>query len=387
MKNKDLAYAMTPLKILSWPIGTWPLQEYNAFSFARFGFTTSVLFLSLLVTNAEFVCTRGSDPDKDMYAVMLLVCNILALSKITYFRVHSAKLIFNFVSAVKDYNELDNEKKRAIMRQHARMSRLTFVGLMSSATVCSAFLTFLPVLKRNENSINMTFSELLKYPIPSEQVITSLELPEYLYLLIFTMEFMTLPLISAGNLGSDILFFGIVFHVCGQAEILKMEYNQVTDGSTEKFHALIKRHGYLLKLTEMLNDAVSSVLAIQLLSSCILICACDMQFLLIQQDGNIASVARTAITMIILMIQLFAYSYVGNYLKCQMAGVGYSLYSCTWYNFSTNVAKEIIFVILRAQKPAHLVAGKFTVVNLETFTSILKTSMSCLSVARVMMSR
>ena len=33
--SKDFAYAMTPLKILSWPVGTWPLQNYNIFSFMR----------------------------------------------------------------------------------------------------------------------------------------------------------------------------------------------------------------------------------------------------------------------------------------------------------------------------------------------------------------
>lgn len=36
MEWKDeVAYAMTPLKILTVPIGGWPLQEYNKFALAR----------------------------------------------------------------------------------------------------------------------------------------------------------------------------------------------------------------------------------------------------------------------------------------------------------------------------------------------------------------
>lgn len=96
-------------------------------------------------------------------------------------------------------------------------------------------------------------------------------------------------------------------------------------------------------------------------------------------------VTRSATTMSILMIQLFAYSYVSNYLKYQMDGIGYSSYSCNWYNLPRNVAKDIVFVILKAQNPVHLKAGKFVAVNLETFTSILKASMSCLSVLRIIM--
>lgn len=56
-----------------------------------------------------------------------------------------------------------------------------------------------------------------------------------------------------------------------------MQFNRLfnDDGkTTESFHLLIERHSYLLKLSKMLNDAISSVLVIQLLASCVLICTC-----------------------------------------------------------------------------------------------------------------
>ena len=37
--NKDFAYAITPMKIMSWPVGTWPLQDYNILSAMRAIFT------------------------------------------------------------------------------------------------------------------------------------------------------------------------------------------------------------------------------------------------------------------------------------------------------------------------------------------------------------
>ena len=85
-----------------------------------------------------------------------------------------------------------------------------------------------------------------------------------------------------------------------------------------------------------------------------------------------------------LLLQLFAYSYVGEYLKRQMEAVGNSVYFCSWYDIPKCVAKDIIYVIMRTQDPVFLKAGKFFVVNMETYMSIIKTSMSYLSVLRVM---
>lgn len=34
--NDDVAYAMTPLKLISLPLGYWPLQENNVFDLLRY---------------------------------------------------------------------------------------------------------------------------------------------------------------------------------------------------------------------------------------------------------------------------------------------------------------------------------------------------------------
>lgn len=85
-----------------------------------------------------------------------------------------------------------------------------------------------------------------------------------------------------------------------------------------------------------------------------------------------------------MLVQLFAYSYVGDYLTRQMKGISDSIYFCNWYDISKSMAKDIIYVIMRAQYPVFLKAGNFFIVNMETYMSILKTSMSYLSVLRVM---
>ncbi|XP_024888077.1 odorant receptor 9a-like [Temnothorax curvispinosus] len=85
-----------------------------------------------------------------------------------------------------------------------------------------------------------------------------------------------------------------------------------------------------------------------------------------------------------LMLEMFFYSIVGDYLKCQMEEIAYSIYSCNWYNFPLNLMRNVVFVIMRSQQPVQFVAGRFFVINLESFMTILKSSLSYLSVLRVM---
>lgn len=75
--------------------------------------------------------------------------------------------------------------------------------------------------------------------------------------------------------GSDGLFFGITFHLCGQAEILKLDLSRFIDESenkAERMNVLTRRHRHLLNLFGKLNSIISSVLIVQLSSSCLLIC-------------------------------------------------------------------------------------------------------------------
>nr|XP_034179212.1 odorant receptor 9a-like [Osmia lignaria] len=384
--DEDYTYAMKPLKILSWIMGVWPLEIYNVFTFIRSIFVIGILLLMILILSIE-VYLDGSDAEANLDILLLTSCGFLAISKIACFRIYSAELFFNFSSAQKDYDELDDEEKRMILRRHAYLGRVALASLILSSNFGATFITILPIILKTKEEKNVTTEETVKYPIPSAHVTELVKFPENLQMIIFITEYMMMVMTSVGNLGSDGFFFGIVFHLCGQAEVLKMEFSRAVDENgkiVENFHLLLKRHIYLLKLGEMLSDTISVVLAIQLSTSCILICTCGFQFLLAVQDENIILSAKTLFVLNALMIQLFAFSYVGDYLKCQMDSIGYALYKCDWYMLPSNVAKNITFVILKAQKPVHLKAGKFFIVNLEGFMSILKTSMSYLSVLRVM---
>ncbi|XP_076165262.1 odorant receptor 10-like [Ptiloglossa arizonensis] len=388
--NKDFDYAMLPLKILAWPVGTWPLQKYNFSSAMRTIITLIILMVMMMIVNLE-IYLDVNDAEKNLDALVLIGCGILAVWKVACFRICSDSLVTNFSSAVKDYNDLSGEDKRAIVRRHAYMGRMACASLIGFSYMSATLFTSVPMLAADDETVvqgdNVTQNNTPDYPIPSELTMKVLHVPESMYLVIFVTEYAMLLVTSTGNLGSDGLFFGITFHLCGQAEVLKLEFSKFVDESdnkTERLNALTIRHRHLLKLSEKLNNIISSILIIQLSTSCLLICTTGFQCILSVSVHNLVMVVKTFIVMSTVLTQLFAYSYVGDYLKNQMEGIGYSAYCSSWYNIPSNISRDIVFILMRAQTPVYLKAGQFFVVNMETYMSIVKTSMSYLSVLRVM---
>ncbi|XP_031773876.1 odorant receptor 13a-like isoform X2 [Apis florea] len=369
--NKDFTYAMTPLKFLSWPVGTWPFQVHEIFSISRTIFSISLLLLMIVILQVELYLDR-SNAENNLDALLLINCGILAMAKVMCFRIRSIGLVSNFSSAIKDYNELNSEENRVIMRRHAYMSRVACASLISCSFIASTLFMTVPMLAGDKKElINITEESVIKYPIPSKNALAIINMPENLGFMVFIVEYMMLLFTSTGNL----------------VEILKLKYNKLSDANERTMEHIIlltKRHIYLLNLSKMLNETVSFILVIQLFSSCVLICTTGFQLILTLTFGNVVLTIKILAEISILLIQLFAYSYVGEYLKTQTEGIGNSVYFCIWYNMPKNVLKDIIFIIMKTQRPVLLTAGKFFVVNMQTYMTILKTSMSYLSVLRVM---
>ena len=62
-----------------------------------------------------------------------------------------------------------------------------------------------PMLAGDEEEvINVTEESAIKYPMPSENTLTLINMPEKMYFVIFIVEYLMLLLTSTGNLGKDL---------------------------------------------------------------------------------------------------------------------------------------------------------------------------------------
>ncbi|XP_076376762.1 uncharacterized protein LOC143259222 isoform X3 [Megalopta genalis] len=204
--SKDFSYAMGPIRILSWPIGTWPLQKYNFMSSMRCFVSVILLLVMLSVVHTEMYLDR-SDAEKNMDAVVLMTCCFLAVWKVIWFRIRSKGLVANFLSALKDYDELNDQRKKVIVRRHARMGRAACGTVMFCSYFGSTLFTTVPMLagedKGDVDNLNVTREYSLNYPLPSECTVNMLNLPASLYPAIYIGEYILLLVTSTGNFGGS----------------------------------------------------------------------------------------------------------------------------------------------------------------------------------------
>ncbi|XP_039314403.1 uncharacterized protein LOC105193232 isoform X3 [Solenopsis invicta] len=309
--NDDITYAMTPLKLLTLPLGVWPLQKYNTFSIVR-SFVCGFCMITMIFVLFLEINFGTSNAYVKLDALMIMFCNILCVLKLISFRIYADNLTRNFSSAVKDYLAIDNEGKRTIMRRHAFMGRMICYSIVLFAYIASLIFTLAPIIAGDGEDIqvNVTIkNQASELPIPVT-FLGDLQLPTSVFFTISMMQLFILMLTATGNCGFQLIL-------------------------------ALKAH-----------DAVMIIKTITVLST--------------------------------LLLQLFYYSFASDYLKCQMEDIADSIYSSNWYCLPTTLMWNVLFVIMRSQQPVQLLAGKFLIVNIKTFMNILKSSLSYLSVLRVM---
>ncbi|XP_011687764.1 PREDICTED: odorant receptor 42b-like [Wasmannia auropunctata] len=147
---------------------------------------------------------------------------------------------------------------------------------------------------------------------------------------------------------------------------------------------LMQQIAFLSERVALLSSAKPGVAATEVTSLPVVDEVRRFQFILALKSHDAMMITKTVTVLSTLLLQLFFYSFVGDYLKYQMEDVAHSIYSCNWYYLPKKFMKNVSFVIMQSQQPVQFLAGRFIVLTIETYMTILKSSLSYLSVLRVM---
>ncbi|XP_070167622.1 odorant receptor 13a-like isoform X2 [Polyergus mexicanus] len=343
--NNDIAYAMTPFKLITWPIGIWPLQIYNIYSLLRCVLGTCCASLVVILPSMELYmgCT---DIEQNVDCLMLIGCGLLG--------------------------------------------RILCCSMLGFSYFSCLIYGIIPFLNYNQdNWINITNEDMiLEYTMPSRCALEYFNFPTSIYKLTCLVETVIMILATTANLGNDALFLNITLHVCGQINILRIRFinfDVTSPRINDRFNTLIQRHRYLITLTRELADLISFILLMELFIISILLCIVGFQFIFALKVNNTVMIGKSLMVLSAIMTQLTLYGFMGNYLKSEMEDIGLSVYQSAWYNFPENLTKNVIFILMQTKSSVTLQAGNFIVINLSTYVSILKTSFSYLSVLRIML--
>ncbi|XP_019883247.2 odorant receptor 43a-like [Camponotus floridanus] len=380
---------MVPFKLITWPIGVWPLQVYNIYSLLRCIVSTCCASLIAILPSMELYmgCT---DVEQNVVCLTSICSGLLGVLKTVWFRIYANSLINNYNSAVNDYLTNDNTKEREIMRRHAFIGRILCYSMMGFSYISCVMYAINPFLHFDQvNQINITNQDIiLEYAVPSRCALQYFNFPTSMYKISILVETVIVILATTANIGNDVLFLNITLHVCGQVNILRIHFFNFDVKSPRiynRFNALIQRHQDLIRLARELVKLISFVLLIELSIITMSLCMIGFQFIFALKINNTVMIGKSLAVLSVFLTQLSLYSFIGNYLKSEMEEIGLSIYQSAWYNFPRKLTKNVIFVLMQTKYPVALQAGNFIAVNLSTYLSILKTSFSYLSVLRIIL--
>ncbi|XP_072760015.1 odorant receptor 10a-like [Anoplolepis gracilipes] len=389
--NAETAYVLTFYKNLLSILGLWVLDEENVFSRIRW-FISTMIEMSTTVSLSLEVIRHCNGYEDTLYAFMSVSFSVSSISKLLMHRVNWKDKLILVQAIIHDWTLVEHPPSRDIMLKYARTGRFGFLifSYLGCAYCVFPYLSFifanfdLPWISLENQTYNKTSEKRLLFPTYCVfETNTS-----FTYGLVQVLQTVQLFVNCVSIVGNDAFFFDLTMHVCGQFEVLRLEFAEISSKqslSRKKLGILLKRHHRLIDLAYHLEKAYSLVILPQLLMSVMLICVEGFQLILaFTMHNTLFATSEHILLIVVLLIQLFTYCFAGQTLEFQSESLAYAIYEIPWYNFDVSVMKDLPLMIFRATNPHRLTAGKFLAINFVSFKEILKASASYLSVLRVM---
>ncbi|RLU20603.1 ObirOr5-U56 [Ooceraea biroi] len=201
----------------------------------------------------------------------------------------------------------------------------------------------------------------------------------------YVLQCISVMLIGVMYSSTDSFLSLLVFHVCGQLENLK---KRVID--LDKFHNfrialsyIVRDHMRLIRSINIIDNVFTIMLLGALLYFGILFAFYGFLFGNLFSQGRDLSVARLTFFIIVsstLFTHMCLYCVVGEILLAQCEAVYEATYEYKWYMLEPKEAKHLLMIMIRANKPLYLTAGKLFPMTMALFCNLLKTSGGYISV-------
>lgn len=290
-----------------------------------------------------------------------------------------------------DWKTLESVEEYEIMKSYANNSRrfaLIYSVYNSIAVIVFISMSLVPYILDIVLPLNESRSVL-----PPHKAYYFVDLRDHFFQ-IFCHAIVAWEIVVAGVIAHDCMFVTYVEHVCSMFAITGFRYEHLfynnnekaktalnaDDGSNiddKRVEFLVHTHREALKYAQLIENTFTKPFAIQIL---IVTIGMSITLLQITQQDNILEAIRYVFYTIGQLIHLFCLSFEGQKLIDHSLQMREKIYNSYWYKTSVKLQKLIILVMMKSLHPNFLTAGKIYIFSLESFTVVLQTSMSYLTV-------
>ncbi|KAJ8679629.1 hypothetical protein QAD02_015416, partial [Eretmocerus hayati] len=171
----------------------------------------------------------------------------------------------------------------------------------------------------------------------------------------------------------------LVLHATSLVYIVKEEIAELSQHSqrnpVDKDHlrSTIKRisqkHSKFLTFAKNLEDSFSMVSFVHVTGLTLLIMTSGFTVMVATENNAPVEALNYAIFLLAFLLNSAFYCYAGEYLTNHSETIAMEINSCPWYEFPTAHQKDINFILMRAQIPVVMTAGKFNQLSLVLLSS------------------
>ncbi|XP_070523776.1 odorant receptor 13a-like isoform X2 [Cardiocondyla obscurior] len=289
-----------------------------------------------------------------------------------------------------DWNTLETSEEYKIIARYAENGKRYSLGY--SLYCCFAVCVFMSVSLIPQVldiilPLNKSRPILLTYPghyFVDER--------EYFFY-IFLHAVVAWEIVISGIIAHDCIFVTYIEHVCSMFNVVGSRFERLfcnhnneatkfinTDNTDntycKKIALIVHAHRNALRYAQLLEDTFTVPFAMQILLVTIALSITLLQ--MVQQDdsSNILQTIRYTLYVFGQLIHLFFLSFEGQKLIDHSLQIREKIYNSCWYKVSVKSQKLITLVMIKSLRLSYLSAGKIYIFSLESFTTVLQTSMS-----------
>ncbi|XP_011864764.1 PREDICTED: odorant receptor 9a-like isoform X1 [Vollenhovia emeryi] len=373
-------------KVLLSCVGQWPYQTNRS--------SNAIIVIIVSLAGTQFIakiCGLLSIDNVDVFIDSLspMVVDIGCGVKLITCILKATEIRALFDQIQYDWQLLMTSPYIKILKNYAQNGRtftIIYASAFYSALVFFMLVPLQPLLLGS--SSNDTARPLL------HQVEYYIDMEKY-YFPILIHGYVTAVICVSIAIAADTMYVIVVQHVCGLFMIIGQQLEKsVKEGNLEiNFKPSIKDDK---PYENIVNNIYAHKRALRFAS---LIEAAFSQMFLIIAGFNMLIISMTGVTAVTnvdqpeeflrqitfscaLLVHLFFESFQAQRLIDHSTYIHTSLMNIAWYQTSSRTRKILIFMIMKTREPCVLTAGKMFVISMDTFSTIVRTSVSYFTMLR-----
>ncbi|PSN35479.1 Odorant receptor 50d [Blattella germanica] len=402
--------------------GLWSLNSgfifVNRLYYIYSSFTKFMTFYFLIAFILELFANNTLEETMEILILWITSIHLLAKLLIFHFNKQQIEILFETVknnfSVHKHYLTTENRKIILSTMQMSRKINIFYAVLLNLGM--TFYVDFVPLVTSVTYTNGTTIMERklpFKVWVPLDITTSAYYVHAYVFLTVASHILATLLVATQS------VFLTLIICLTGQFELLcdalrnmltnvnyRLQHNSdkgstkwkskeleedasYSDEPTDLFLAeaeiylkeCIKHHQSLIEFAEKFDNVWKTTFFVQFLTASFLVCFLGFQAMLMPFGLNLIKM------LIFIFVELFELGVAckfGSDLMTQSEDVYRAVYDSDWYNQSTRFKQSARMLIMRAQKPVRLTAGRLGILSQPLFAAILRSSYSYLALLRQM---